>query len=218
MGGPRLGVVASLSVWGIVLPRGFSCNEFRLLRLESFFFPPPIFSLPREDPAARWATADGMGRFPVCRILCLMLVGFGALWFFALFLCHWLWVQRQCLPATQTWLLFLSLWSDLPSGGCTLAFHYYHVHRGCGEFWVACGFCLCPFPSPSSLYCSLRYSYLQMSRVMSQMCLCWAENLLLNYSYPTCNFKGRDLDILSFLHATDVLDYLFNFEILFYYL
>lgn len=47
-------------------------------------------------------------------------------------------------------------------------------------------------------------------------CVCvMSRDSLLNYSCPTCNLKGRDLDILFCCPAADVFDSPFNFEILF---
>lgn len=53
----------SSHVCSFALPSGFSYNEYRLLKLERFFFPQTFCDLLSEDFTARWATGGWVGRF-----------------------------------------------------------------------------------------------------------------------------------------------------------
>lgn len=134
-----------------------------------------------------------MDRFPICKILCSMLVGLGVLrFFFSLFLCPWPWAQPQCMPVNQFQLLPLSLWSGLHNEGCTPVLHCYCVQWGHEECGAMCSFCFSP--SPYHLITTV-YSDMSTFRCLctiSLVFMCWAGNPLLNSSCPICfNFKRR---------------------------
>lgn len=85
-------------------------------------------------------------------------------------------------------------------------FHCYWVCWGHSELWATS---VAPVSvCPSFLFpCSLRYTHLQMFQLedFSDVFVYWERNPLLNYSCPTCNFKGRDLEVPLCHHAVDVI-------------
>lgn len=101
---------------GSAFPCGFSHNEYRPFRLESVFVQ-PIHDLPERillpgRPQGDGGGEEGHKRFPVCKILCSVLVGLGVLqlfFFLVPFLYFYPWAQTQFALAAQVLFLLLTL-------------------------------------------------------------------------------------------------------------
>lgn len=122
---------------------------------------------------------------------------------FALLLCPWHWAQPQCVPTTKSLLLSLplqfALWErhpdpsllitsagapasseqrlQLPSASFLHPISPIHSHTHTFRFWVC--------------------------RFLRSVCV-FIRGSFVNYSCPTCSFKGRDLEVL-WLHHTAYL-------------
>lgn len=110
------------------------------------------------------------------------------------------------LSLNAYWLLSLDCCfchSGLLSGDCILTTHCYYVGWGHGEHETVFSTpisVLSHLPSPP--LCSPRFAHLQMSQCVDlpDVFVYWVGNLLLNYSCPTCNFRGKDLEVFSNCH------------------
>lgn len=137
---------------------------------------------------------------------CLVVAFFRMLTFFVPFLCPWRWAQHQCTPTTQVWLMPLPLWCaqwglqpDLSLIPQLLGPQLLGPQRAPNYIY---GSHLCPSSvSPNARHpCSFLYACLQKYQCSdpSDMFVCWTGNPFFNYSCLTCcNFKGRDLEVLS---------------------
>lgn len=122
--------------------------------------------------------------------------------FFALFLCPQPWAQPQHVPATQVQLscpsVLVCLMGSAPQPFTAIRSLGAMLNPGPHSF------CLCPSPSIPILCYSLRNTHISSDSASCLRLVCLTRKTLLNYSCRTCcNFKGRDLVVLSHHHAAN---------------
>lgn len=204
MSGEGVGGAGS-SFHGSVLSSGLSCNVYRPPRLQSFS--QPCWHLPTEDFPARWATGWRDGPVPTS------VEYFGRCWW-AVECCNPLHCfsvpDPQCVPVTQAQLLSLTLWfaqwvlhpnpSLLLHPGATVSTQLCMALGSVLRFHL-----IYPVRSDTPTFRCRNVCIFQAC-----VCVCWAGNPMVNYSCPTRNFEGRDLDVLSCCRAADVCAFILD--------